>query len=317
MTYLIVTIIIIISSILYLKLADRFNIVDKPNQRSSHTVPTIRGGGVLFFIAILLFFVLSKYQYPYFFIGTFIIAAVSFIDDLKTLSSKLRLPFQFLAVYLVLFQIFGTDINFWLIPILCIAGVGYINLYNFMDGINGITGIYSFVVVLFMYLINKKTEVLNSDLLIYQAIAITVFGFYNFRKKARFFAGDIGSISLAMLVFFIGTFMIYKLESPLILMLGIVYGTDGVLTVLYRMFIIKENVSEAHRHHIYQKLVDRTILNHLQVSLLYAFVQVIVSSIVLIFYRSNIIVQIAVLSIIILSFVLLYIISYRVLEKKK
>ncbi|MGY5351713.1 MraY family glycosyltransferase [Wenyingzhuangia sp. IMCC45533] len=317
MTYLIIFLIMTICSVAYLKLAIKFNIIDKPNQRSSHTIPTIRGGGVLFFISILLFFITSKGQYPYFFIGTFIIAFVSFIDDLKTLSSRFRLPFQFLAISLILFQIYGFTIPFWIFIPLMILGVGFINLYNFMDGINGITGIFSLVILSALYMVNRDIKVINNDLFIYQVIAIIVFGFYNFRKKARFFAGDIGSISLAMMVFFTGLFMIYEQNSPIFLMFMIVYGADSTLTVFYRLFVIKENIGEPHRHHIYQKLVDRTSLSHIQVSLLYALVQSIVSLIIFQFCHLEFVNQLIVMGLITVVFISLYIGVFVFLEKKK
>lgn len=139
-TYIIITSFLIIASLVYLKLAEHFNIVDKPNERSSHTIPTIRGGGILFLGALWLYFISSGFQYPYLILGATLIGGISFIDDLKTLSSKLRLPFQFFAIALVLIEIGMLTDSWWLLVLVLIIGVGFINIYNFMDGINGITG---------------------------------------------------------------------------------------------------------------------------------------------------------------------------------
>jgi len=149
-----VFLILIISSVIYLYLAKKFKIIDKPNERSSHTKITIRGGGIIFPIAILLFFFFNNYQYPYFVLGVFLISVVSFLDDIFTLSSKIRFPFQFLAVFLVLFQV-GVAFNpFLLFLLFFFVGVGIINMFNFMDGINGLTGMYSLVVLSGFYFIN-------------------------------------------------------------------------------------------------------------------------------------------------------------------
>ena len=133
--YLIVFAVLAILSYIYLKLAIKYKIIDKPNQRSSHTKITVRGGGILFILAIILFFILNNYQYPF----------VSFLDDIYTLSSKIRFPFQIIAILLVLFEV---GLPFSPIYILCLlTGVGIINMFNFMDGINGVTGFYSLAVI--------------------------------------------------------------------------------------------------------------------------------------------------------------------------
>ncbi|GAK94362.1 undecaprenyl-phosphate N-acetylglucosaminyl 1-phosphate transferase [Nonlabens ulvanivorans] len=187
MTYILIFIILAILSYVYLKLADRFNIIDKPNHRSSHTQITIRGGGIIFYIALLIFFITSGFQYPYLFIGTTIIALVSFIDDLRPQPPALRLPVQFIAIALAIYQV-SLDFPLVSLVLLLIVGVGFVNAFNFMDGINGITGMYSIVIVSFLLFFNiYETTFVNVDLLYYLLSSLVVFGFYNFRKKALFF----------------------------------------------------------------------------------------------------------------------------------
>ena len=273
--YLVVTLVLALLSFVYLKLAERFNIVDKPNERSSHTVPTIRGGGIIFLFAVWMFFITSNYQYPFLILGTTLIGLVSFLDDLFTLSSKLRLPFQFLAIILVIADLHLYNFPLWIPFLFIILGVGFINEFNFMDGINGITGFYSLAILIPMYFINYKTPVLREDLILYLGISVLVFGFYNFRKKARFFAGDIGSISMAIVLFFMSLILIFKLEAPIIGIIAIVYCADGTITLVYRK-CIGENITEGHRHHLYQKMVDVYGFSHLAVSAFYAGVQLLV-----------------------------------------
>ncbi len=317
MSYLIITLIIIISSIAYLKLADKFNIIDRPTERGSHRVPTIRGGGILFVFALILFTITSKMQYPYFIIGTLIITTVSFIDDLVTLSSKLRMPFQIIAVAFLLIQVLGVEFNWMLFLLLIFIGVGFINLYNFMDGINGITGIYSISVLLGLFFLNKEAnDFINEQLFFYEMIAIAVFGYYNFRKKALCFAGDIGSIGIAMILFFIGLTLSIELKAPIILLCFIVYYTDSILTILYRIYI-RESVGKPHRRHIYQKLTDAYQFSHLKIAIGYAVLQLIINIIVLKCYRLSMLNQLLIIIFAMCSFLALYVVFFKKVENKK
>jgi UDP-N-acetylmuramyl pentapeptide phosphotransferase/UDP-N-acetylglucosamine-1-phosphate transferase len=292
--YFIILFILIFSAIIYIKLAQKYNIVDNPNFRSSHTVPTIRGGGILFYVAVVLFFIVSNFKYPYFFVSISTIALVSFVDDIKTLSAKVRLPFQFFAIALVMFQVGLFECSMLLIIPLLIVGVGFINIYNFMDGINGITGLYSLVVLSGFLVLNYKENIVSENLIIFVIVAIIVFGYYNFRKKARIFAGDIGSISLAMVIFFLGLNFIIDLKAPIIILMVVIYGVDGILTILYRIYL-KENIAQAHRHHIYQKLVDVYQWSHLKVSALYALLQLLIGVLVLYTYKYTFLSQLLIL----------------------
>ena len=224
--FILVSILLMFLSFCYLKLAKHFKIIDNPNQRSSHTKPTIRGGGIIFVFALLLFFVLNNYQYPFFILGVTLISIISFLDDIYTLSSKIRFPFQFLTISLILIEIGLPFSSSYLFLFYLIVGVGIVNMFNFMDGINGITGLFSLVVLSGFYFINMNEQLINEELIYYTVISLLVFNFYNFRKKALFFAGDIGSISIGVLIFFIGVLFTVKLVSPLILLLVIVYGAD-------------------------------------------------------------------------------------------
>ena len=311
---LLVFIILVITSIFYLKLAKKYNIVDKPNQRSSHKEITIRGGGIIFSIALVLFFLFNNLQYPYFISGVLIISIVSFLDDIYTLSSRIRLPFQFIAVLFVLLQVnlLLNPIHFFLFAI--VLGIGIINMFNFMDGINGITGIYSLSVLSGFFLININESIVNSDIIIYVVLSILIFGFFNFRKKALLFAGDIGSITLGMLIFFLLIYFMIELSSILLILLFVVYGVDALFTLLYRLFIIKENPVEAHRHHLYQKLVDIKKMSHLKVSIIYSILQVIVNFVIFKTYAQNMKIQIIVFLCIAIIFSSLYILIFRKLK---
>ncbi|MDB9913098.1 glycosyltransferase family 4 protein [Flavobacteriaceae bacterium] len=312
--YILISIILAIISFIYLKLAVKYKIVDKPNERSSHSKVTVRGGGIIFPIAILLFFLFNDYQYPYFVLGVFLISLVSFLDDIYTLTAKIRLPFQFIAVVLVLLQL---DIPLEVLALLYLfLGIGVINLFNFMDGINGVTGLYSMAVLSVFYFINLNEEIINPDLIIYMFISLFLFGFYNFRKKAIFFAGDIGSVSIGTLVFFIGLYFGVELKSPLIILAIIVYGADGGNTLLYRKFFTNESVVVAHRHHIYQKLVDIKKMSHIKVSIIYTGIQLLMNFVLYKGYQLELPTQFLLLISIILIFTLMYILIFKKLKVK-
>ena len=315
-SYIVNTILLVVLSYVYIRIADRFNIIDKPNHRSSHTKSTIRGGGILFFLALLLFFVQSDFQYSYFVIGVSIIAIVSFVDDMYTLSSKVRLPFQLIALILLVFQLFPDIQAWWIILGFSIVGIGFINIYNFMDGVNGITGLYSLSVLASYYIINYNEQIVNSDLIIFSAISLLVFGYYNFRKKARFFAGDIGSISIAMILFFIGLKMTLALEAPILLTCFMLYGADALTTMVYRKYL-REKLTEAHRHHIYQKLVDVLKWSHLKVSIVYTLVQLLLNLVVFYTYEMDMITQWYIYFGLITLFILLYVALFRRIERVK
>jgi UDP-GlcNAc:undecaprenyl-phosphate GlcNAc-1-phosphate transferase len=312
--YILVSIILAVLSFVYLKLAVKFKIIDKPNERSSHTKITVRGGGIIFPIAMLLFFFLNDYQYPYLLCGVIAISIVSFLDDIYSLSSKIRFPFQLMAVYLILYEVGLPFAPMYLFVFYLVIGIGIVNTFNFMDGINGLTGFYSLAVISGLYLINMNEQIINSELLTYVFISIIVFGFYNFRRKALFFAGDIGSISIGMLIFFIGFYLTYRLKSPLILLLITVYGADAGCTLLYRKFFTKESVLEPHRHHIYQKFVDVKKTPHLKVSIFYAGIQLVVNGIVYKTYRLDLQMQFLVLAILAAIFIVFYMYLFKKLK---
>jgi UDP-N-acetylmuramyl pentapeptide phosphotransferase/UDP-N-acetylglucosamine-1-phosphate transferase len=318
MTYIIVFISLFLLAFIYLKVADYFNIIDKPNQRSSHSEPTIRGGGIVFYLAIAFFFILSNYQYPYFFLAVTLIAFVSFIDDLIMLSPKVRLVAHFLTAFLLLWQLSLLGSPIWMLVLIPIIIVGFFNLYNFMDGLNGMTGMYSAVVLSGFLAINLKEHLVNSDLIIYSLLGLGVFGFFNFRKKAKWFAGDIGSMSMATLLFFLGATFMIKLEAPIIILIIVVYGVDSSLTIFLRM-LRREKITEAHRHHLYQRFVDVDKWPHLKVSILYAGIQLLINLLIYYFYDAKWWIQFSLITTVIVMLSIIYTFAinhYKKLETK-
>lgn len=277
MIYLFFLFLLFIAELVYFRIANHYNIIDKPNHRSSHAEVTIRGGGIIFPLSVLLWFLFSGFQYPLFVLGLLVISAVSFVDDLKDISRRVRLLAHFIAIILVFLQLNLFMAN-WMLPAAFIIIIGVINAYNFMDGINGITGIYSLVTLLTLLWINQyQVHFIDTGLLLSAVMGVLVFNFFNFRKKAACFAGDVGSISMAFIICFLLIKLILETGNVTYILLLAVYGIDAVYTIGYRLYK-GENILQAHRLHLYQLLVNECRYQHLAVAALYGLVQAIVNA---------------------------------------
>ncbi|TDX83027.1 UDP-GlcNAc--UDP-phosphate GlcNAc-1-phosphate transferase [Epilithonimonas xixisoli] len=288
MYHLIITIFLLLCLLLYFIIAKKFKIIDKPNERSSHTQITIRGGGIIYPISFVCFLITllfgddssSYVNYWIFGLGLIIISIISFIDDIMMLSSRVRIIFHFLCVTLLLYAINAFSLPFWAVALYYIFVIGIINSYNFMDGINGITGLYSLVALGTLYFVNENLNVFDTDFIIFPILASLVFLFFNFRKKAKCFAGDIGSFSISFwIITLIAGIIIYTGNYKYLLFLT-VYGVDSVLTILERLKL-KENIFDAHRRHLYQLLVNEKKQSHLLISFVYALIQMVVNYILI------------------------------------
>lgn len=286
MIYLILFFILFIIELLYFKIADRYNIIDKPNLRSSHSEITLRGGGIIFWFAALLYFAQNvEYNY-FFFAGITLVSLVSFWDDIQNLANKIRVSVHFFAISLIFYDLgVYNEMPFLEIFIAYILAVGIINAYNFMDGINGITGLYTLVAMGSLWYVNEKVRLfVDANFIIYPILASVVFLFFNYRKKAKCFAGDVGSIAIAFWIIYLVLKLILNTNSMIWLLFLAVYGVDAISTILHRLYL-KQNIFEAHRLHFYQILSNECKMQHRLVSLYYALVQIGVSILVIICYQ--------------------------------
>ena len=297
MTYGIIVVLLVVAELVYFKVADHFNIIDKPNERSSHSTIVLRGGGVIFTIGMLVWVGLQGahgdwsvvMDYLPFLVGLLIIAGVSFIDDVHSLPDSVRLVAQFLSMGLAAWcMIQGSEVMalewYWLVLIgiaALIVFVGATNIINFMDGINGITAGYALAVLFPLFLLNNKEGgepfILNS-LLGVAILSVLVFCIFNFRPKgkAKCFAGDVGSIGIAFIMLFaIGKLIVQTGELSYLVLL-MIYGVDGVLTICHRI-MLHENLGEAHRKHAFQLMANELKIGHVKVTLLYMALQLAVS----------------------------------------
>lgn len=295
MIYIIILVLLILAELIYFKVADKFNIIDKPNERSSHSTIVLRGGGVIFSLSMIVWAVMTGIQgdwqvvmrYLPFLLGLLLVAGISFIDDIRSLPDSVRLVAQFAAMALMFWSMGIMHWNMWWIVILAsIVCVGATNVINFMDGINGITAGYALAVLVPLALVNEMPDhighgiggFIEQSYLIVAILGVLVFCWFNFRPKgrAKCFAGDVGSIGIAYIMLFaIGRLIVHTQDVTYLIFL-LVYGIDGCLTICHRI-MLHENLGEAHRKHVFQLMSNELKIGHVKVSSLYMLMQLVVS----------------------------------------
>lgn len=285
MTYIIIAVLLLVAELVYFKIADKYNIIDKPNERSSHSTIVLRGGGVIFTFSMIAWAVLILSQgnnitsYIPFLVGLLMVAGVSFRDDVHSLPDSLRMVVQIIS-YLLMFWSMGImQWNmWWMVPIALFFSVGATNIINFMDGINGITAGYGLAMLLPILLLNNNLGFIEQSYLTVAIIGILVFSIFNFRPrgKAKCFAGDVGSIGIAFIILFaLGRLMLITQDVSYIVFF-LVYGIDGSMTIFHRI-MLHENLGQAHRKHAYQLMANELKMSHVTVSIIYMGLQLAVS----------------------------------------
>jgi UDP-N-acetylmuramyl pentapeptide phosphotransferase/UDP-N-acetylglucosamine-1-phosphate transferase len=298
---------------LYFRIAEKHNIIDKPNERSSHDYITIRGGGVVFWLAGALYTVIGTFnktplQYP-FIAGLTMISAVGFIDDIKSLPNKIRIIIHFLSISFVFYGLnLYTVLPWYFIPAVYVFFVGILNAFNFMDGINGMTGLYSLSILVSLQYINCKIiSFTNTDFILFAILACIVFLFFNCRKRAKCFMGDVGSMAISFWTVTLLLQLMLATHSVAWIVFLAVYGVDTILTIIHRL-MLKENIFEAHRKHLYQILANELKIPQLVISVVYALLQSIITVGFFLFYEYQYIYPV--------SIIILLSIIYIVIKKK-
>lgn len=305
LTYSIIAVLLLAAELLYFKIADKCNIIDKPNERSSHSTIVLRGGGIIFALSMIVWSVtplpsltsegssIALLKYWPFLLGLILIAGVSFWDDVHSLPDSVRLVAQFSAMGLMLYQLIRdneqlTIENWYWGIVIGIVGlivcVGATNIINFMDGINGITAGYSLAVLVPLLMKNEVLRMKNgigfidTSYLIVAIIGVLVFCIFNLRPKgkAKCFAGDVGSIGIAFIMLFALGRLIVQTGDITYLIFLIVYGVDGCFTIIHRI-MLHENLGEAHRKHAFQLMSNELKMGHVIVTFIYMAMQLIVT----------------------------------------
>jgi UDP-N-acetylmuramyl pentapeptide phosphotransferase/UDP-N-acetylglucosamine-1-phosphate transferase len=266
-----------------IKLLNKFSLIDYPGLRSNHTSPTPKGAGIIIIPLIIISTLILLYfnklltaNWILVLLFCLLLSLVSFIDDLKNLSTKVRLLFHFFIVASSLFLFKNDIINladsilnhieseqlflvmFFLTIVFSFFWIWIINLYNFMDGMDGLTTLQICSVALLTNLLSLIGKV-NIEYQILSLIILTVFiAFYKFNKSpAKVFLGDVGSISCGFLVGFImiSNFFYSDIIIPF-LIINMYYLLDSSITLILRI-ITNQNIFQAHSSHFYQKIIRR------------------------------------------------------------
>ena len=278
-TYLIIAAILVVAELVYFRVADRFNIIDKPNERSSHTKVVLRGGGIIYVLGMWIYAAFFGVETWPFLLGLTLVAGISFVDDIHSLPDSLRLVVQFVAMFLLFYQwnVLNWE-SWWIVLAALILCVGITNAYNFMDGINGINGGYTLAVLLPLAWLNNKMGFVDQRLIVVALLADLVFCWFNFRPKgkAKCFAGDVGSVGAAFIVVFVLGLLILSTGDFTYIVFLAVYGVDAVLTIVHRI-MLHENLGEAHRKHAYQLMANELKMEHTAVSSVYMLLQLAIS----------------------------------------
>lgn len=289
--YILILVALFVCEIAYFKLAQKFNIIDKPNKRSSHTNVVLRGGGIIFLLGIWIWILFgclpfkSEIDFPdiknviWFVLAITLVGIVSFVDDIHSLPDNVRLVAQFVAMVMMFYQLDILHWSlWWIVFIALVVCVGASNIINFMDGVNGMTGTYAMASLVPLSLLDHHLHFVEESLIIIVVLSNIIFCFFNLRPKgkAKCFAGDVGSIGMAYILLFLIGSLILTTQDITYLIFLIVYGVDGVLTICHRI-MLHENLGVAHRKHMYQLMANELQIGHVKVSLLYASLQLLIS----------------------------------------
>jgi len=303
------------------RIALKYKVLDVPSERSSHDIPTPRGGGlaivICWYLGLTVLFVLDqldKQLYCALMTGA-ILAVISLLDDMLSLSARIRLIVQVAVAIGAILCMGGIEFApevgsdlFWQIivyPIVILGIVWFINLFNFLDGLDGYAALEALFISAGVFIFTH-----DSVLLVLISV-ITGFLYWNW-PKARIFMGDVGSTQLGFVLSVLAIYFHKTNELGIVfwLMLSAVFWFDATLT-LGRRLLNREKLGRAHRKHAYQRLV-RSGYSHLKTSLYALAVNILILVVVYIAYQNRLLLIPCFLLIILLLLFLYWIIERKV-----
>lgn len=283
-------------------MAFRERLMDTPNERSSHTIPTPRGGGVGILAAFIMAGLTLRIPTTFLF-AAILISAVSLFGDYFRISVRFRLVVQCISTSILLFPLlprltahyalsnfgFSPHLFFLILPLIFIFLIGTANFYNFMDGINGIAGLsgaIGFGLLGLYTLYRPPPDAFQNTLsLLSICISLASVGYLPFNMpRARVFMGDVGSILLGFV--FAGLVVTLSrnyLEMVCFAALLFPFYADELTTMVVRIRD-RENLTRSHRRHLYQLLVNELGIAHERISAAYGAAQLVVGAGALIAY---------------------------------
>lgn len=274
----VLAVVLILLEFLYKGIAAKYKIGAPVTERSSgtHRQFTVTGGGIVFLLAGIIYYFSYINILPIHFgemlIGAIILGILSFIDDMHEINPSWRLFAQIVIVAMSYSWITYAPDAYLLILIL---GVGFINAYNFMDGISGMLVAYTLITLgtlayVFWQLPGSEAGIMPFILSL--IVATLVFGMFNFRKYSLIFCGDVGSIVMGYFILFLMILLIIATRNAAYIVFLLVYAIDTVLTILERLFR-GENILTSHCSHLYQRFANQCGISHIVISMTYALIQ--------------------------------------------
>ena len=312
--YILIASVLIIGLIIYLKIAEKWSIIDQPNSRSSHLVVTKRGGGIIYLIALVIYMISSNFNMPSIIICGLLLGIMGFIDDVKNLNFKIKLIFQCLTIGYFLSTGSYNGLEWYLLILMFFLIISSINILNFMDGINGLTILYSLSFLISFYLINAYIIAFtDSNFLLIVILSNLIIGYFNIRKKAVCFLGDVGAITMGFIYAVLTITLMVKINSLSPLILFLIYFMDSGWTIVERL-LAKENIFRPHRKHLYQLLVNEYKLSHLLVASIYFTIQALINITWLLNYEKDL--SPIILILIFGIFSVIYLLTKKIVNKK-
>lgn len=319
-----------LGAFVFMRIAHRFGFHDHPNGRSSHRQPTVTGMGIILVLAFIIYLVFQPTKLSgSFVLGFFLLTIISFIDDLYFLKHSFRLFFQIFSVAIMVYQLpfesTGAErIALGLAAI--VFGVGVLNAYNFMDGINGMLTLHCLLVLGCMIYLNETLtdkqghhiRFADTHFLLSIIIPMAIFGFFNIRIRALAFIGDVGSIGVAFMILYLMYHLLLVSGNYTYLLLFSIFGADAGLTVCYKL-ILRENIFVPHRDFIFKKLVHLAKQPHLKVSVYYFLAQLLINVCIIFLFPQapKLSTQLSILFIVVVGLVAGYIYLQHILSRRK
>lgn len=240
------------------------SIVDSPGHRSSHTIDTVRGAGIVFVLVYVLMvmelLLAGDFSVPWYFLAPVVVGIIGLLDDVYSLGVRARFLTYALVLAVVVLSVEGSiapmaeyEKLYWpLLGLSLLVGLWFVNLYNFMDGINGIAAMQALFLLSAVLLLSSPTAI--QPLMLVTLGAVAGFMPWNF-PVARVFMGDAGSTMLGCLFFCVGCYYYTSnvLELVTLVILPAVFVVDATVTLLRRM-LTGQRWTVAHRSHAYQRL---------------------------------------------------------------
>jgi UDP-N-acetylmuramyl pentapeptide phosphotransferase/UDP-N-acetylglucosamine-1-phosphate transferase len=267
-----------------MRVAVKKNIMDIPNQRSSHSQPTPRGGGLAivasWYAGLTALRIMGLIENSLFLalISGFVLAAVSFIDDVYDIKPSIRILAQLITACAGLYFIGGMKLIYLhglkmeyslILSLIAVIGiVWFINLFNFLDGIDGYASMEAILVAFGMFIVTGNPTL---SILIFATLGFLIWNW----PKAKIFMGDIGSTQLGYILIILGIYFNNAIQLNIIgwLILTSLFWVDASVT-LFRRWRNHEKLSIAHKKHFYQRIV-RFGLTHKETDLWLVLVNII------------------------------------------